>query len=568
MLWNLYIENIAVAKQLEIAWKDGFTVITGQTGAGKSIIIDSLLLLCGAKNGRELVRTGEEKATVSAIFSCNEGTKDRLTELGYPPDENGEIQLSRQITADGRSTAKINRRTVPLSALREVAPMLIGIQTQSERSAFADKSTYAALLDSFADDEAELKEYSAHYAELSSVRAEISELKEAMKQREMMLDILKYQKKEIDAAKLKEDDEEERLLRLRTKLKSIERVAKYSGVVTKALSYSEKGVTAAYLLERAENALGQLSDVLEESEEMAARLANYRYEIIDIAERVRDAMSADDLDNPVEKLTQVENRLSLIEKLEKKYGSTIAEIKEKRAEITAKISDLEEGDLKLSELERKQAKIEEKATEAAAKLSAKRSKAAQILAEEIVSSLRFLDMPKVRFRISVKLMRDSSGALIFKSDGCDDVDFLISVNTGEEMQTLGRVSSGGELSRITLAVKTAMAEKNDSGTLVFDEIDAGVSGSTSERIGILLDKLAKNAQVISVTHSPQIASIAKCHLLIEKSESDGRTESSVREITGEERTVEIARIIGGIKITEKQTAAAREMLSGKRTIVE
>lgn len=568
MLWNLYIENIAVAKQLEIQWKEGFTVITGQTGAGKSIIIDSLLLLCGAKNGRELIRTGEEKATVSAIFSCTNSAKERLRELGYQPDENGEIQLSRQITADGRSTAKINRRTVPVSALREVAPVLIGIQTQSERSAFADKSTYTALLDSFADDEAELREYAAHYAELSAVRGEISELKEAMKQREMMLDILRYQKKEIDAAKLKEDDEEERLLRLRTKLKSVERVAKYSGVVTKALSYSEKGATAAYLLERAEAALNQLSDVIEGAEEMAARLANYRYEIIDISERVRDAMDADDLDNPAEKLTQVESRLSLIEKLEKKYGSTIAEIKAKRAEITAKIADLEEGDLKLSELERKQAQIEEKASEAAAKLSEKRSTAAVTLAEEIISSLKFLDMPKVRFRISVKMMRDSSGSLVFKPDGCDDVDFLISVNTGEEMQTLGRVSSGGELSRITLAVKTAMAEKNDSGTLVFDEIDAGVSGSTSERIGILLDKLSKNAQVISVTHSPQIASIANCHLLIEKSESDGRTESSVREITGEERTAEIARIIGGIQVTEKQTAAAREMLNGKRTVLD
>lgn len=568
MLWNLYIENIAVAKQLEIVWKDGFTVITGQTGAGKSIIIDSLLLLCGAKNGRELIRTGEEKALVSAIFYCNEKTKERLAEIGYPPDENSEIQVSRQITADGRSTAKINRRTVPVSALREVAPILIGIQTQSERSAFADKSTYTALLDSFADDESELAEYTTHYAELTAVRTEIAELKEAMKQREMMLDILRYQKKEIDAAKLKEDDEEERLLRLRTKLKSIERVAKYSGVVTKALSYSEKGATAAYLLERAENALNQLGDVLEDAEEMAARLANYRYEIVDISERVRDAMMADDFDDPVEKLTQVENRLSLIEKLEKKYGSTIAEIKAKRTEITAKIEALEEGDFKLSELEKKQSQIQEKASEIAIKLSAKRASSAQILADEIVASLKFLDMPKVRFRISVKLIRDNSGSLVFKPDGCDDVDFLISVNAGEEMQTLGRVSSGGELSRITLAVKTAMAEKNDSGTLVFDEIDAGVSGSTSERIGILLDKLAKNAQVISVTHSPQIASIADCHLLIEKSEFDGRTESSVREITGEDRTAEIARIIGGIQITEKQTAAAREMLSGNRTLSE
>ena len=560
MLTNLYIENIAVAKQLEINWRDGFTVITGKTGAGKSIIIDSLLLLCGAKNGRELIRTGAEKASVSAIFTLSENARTILGELGYEADENGEVQLSRQITSDGRSTAKINRRTVPVSALREITPALIGIQTQSERSAFADKSTYAPMLDAFADDETELREYAEHYSQLTEVRGEIAALKEAMQQREMMLDILRYQKKEIDAAKLHADDEEERLLRLRTKLQSVERVAKYSSIVTKALSNSDKGATAAYLLERAEAALNQLGDVIEGAEEMASRLANYRYEIIDIAERVRDAMDSDDLENPAEKLTQVENRLSLIEKLEKKYGANIAEIKAKRAEIAAKIADLEEGDLKLSELERKQAEIEERAGKAALALSEKRTAAASVLADEIITSLRFLDMPKVRFRISVVPMRDAVGALVFKPDGCDDVDFLISVNTGEEMQTLGRVSSGGELSRITLAVKTAMAEKNDSGTLVFDEIDAGVSGGTSERIGILLDKLAQNAQVISVTHSPQIASIAGCHLLIEKSEADGRTESSVREITGEERTAEIARIIGGIEVTEKQFAAAREML--------
>jgi len=534
MLSNLYIENIAVAKQLEINWRDGFTVITGKTGAGKSIIIDSLLLLCGAKNGRELIRTGAEKASVSAIFTSSEAVRAKLSELGYEADENGEIQISRQITSDGRSTARINRRAVPISALREITPALIGIQTQSERSAFADKSTYAGMLDAYADDAEELLAYSGQYSRLTEVRSEIAELEEAMQQREMMLDILKYQKKEIDAAKLTADDEEERLLRLRTKLQSIERVAKYSSVVTKALAHSEKGATAAYLLERAEAALTQLGDVIEGADEMAARLANYRYEIIDIAERVRDAMDGDDLENPAEKLTQVENRLSLIEKLEKKYGANIAEIKAKKAEITAKIADLEEGDLKLSELEKKQAEIEAEAGKSALKLSEKRAKAAEKLAEEIITSLKFLDMPKVRFRISVIPMRDAGGALVFKPDGCDDVDFLISVNTGEEMQTLGRVSSGGELSRITLAVKTAMAEKNDSGTLVFDEIDAGVSGGTSERIGILLDRLARNAQVISVTHSPQIASIAGCHLLIEKSETDGRTESSVIEITGEE----------------------------------
>lgn len=560
MLWSLYIENIAVAKRLEISFREGFTVLTGKTGAGKSIIIDSLLLLCGAKNARELIRSGEERATVSALFSVNDSAKAKLLELGYEADENGEIELFRQIGADGRSTAKINRRTVPLSALKEIAPSLIGIQTQSERNSFADKTTYTSLVDSFAETENELLEYKVHYDHVTEIKGQIANLKKAMSQRDMMLDILKYQKKEIDLARLGADDEEEKLIKLRTKLRSFEKVSKYSSVVSKALAYSEKGATAAYLIERAEAALAQLSDVLEDADEMASRLQNYRYEIIDIAERVRDALEDDEIGNPAEKLTQVESRLSVIERVKKKYGETIAEVKAKRTEIANQIADLEDGDFRLSELEKNLAEAEESAIAAAAKITEKRQAAAAHLSEEIAESLRFLDMPKVRFRIAVTPVREN-GKLCFKPDGVDDVDFLISVNTGEEVQSLGKVSSGGELSRITLAIKTALAGKNDSGTIVFDEIDAGVSGGTSERIGMMLKKLSETAQVISVTHSSQIASIADCHLLIEKSETDGRTESSVREITGDDRTAEIARIIGGIDVTEKQTAAAREMLN-------
>lgn len=560
MLWSLSIENIAVAKRLDIDLSKGFTVITGQTGAGKSIIIDSLLLLCGAKNGRELIRTGESRATVTGVFSCDGAAAERLLSIGYPPDENGEISLMRIINADGRSSAKINNRTVPVSLLKEVAPVLLEIQTQSERNTFADKTAYTSILDSFSDNKCELAEYSEVWGELNNVRNEIAELKKAISEREMMLDILKYQKKEIDSARLSADDEEEKLLRLRTRLKSSEKISKYAAVVTKSLAFSEKGATAAYLIERAENALEQLSDAIEGADEMVQKLTNYRYEIIDIAERVKDTLSDDDMANPAEKLTQVESRLSLIEKLERKYGSTIAEIKNKRNEIALKIKDLESGDEKLVELEDKAEELKSKAVAIAAEISRKRICAAKAISEEIVSSLKFLDMPKVRFRISVSPMRDSVGEYALKCDGYDDVDFLISVNTGEEVASLGKVSSGGELSRITLAIKTAMAGKNDSGTLIFDEIDSGVSGGTAEKIGIMLSRLSENAQVISVTHSPQIASIASHHLLIQKNENDGRTESSVREISGDERVSEIARIIGGISVTEKQTAAAREML--------
>ena len=560
MLQYLTIENIAVAKQMEISFRGGFTVVTGRTGAGKSIVIDSLLLLCGAKNGRELIRTGEDRAQVSAIFSCAPAAAEALSRMGYPPDEDGVLQVSRTVNADGRSAARINRKAAPLSALREIAPLLLSVQTQSERNDYADKTGYPALLDAFADDGSERAEYGRLYGEILGLRKKIADQREAMSQREMMLDILKFQKKEIDSAKLSAEDEEEKLTRLRTKLKSIEKVAKYTGIVVRALSDSEKGVTAAYLLERAENALSQLSDTVEDADGMAARLQNYRYEILDIAERVRDALGDDADGDPAEKLTQIEARLAVIEKLERKYGPSIAEIKAKRAEIAGKIADLEDGDFRIAQLEKELAAKETQAAEAAEALRAKRTDAARRLTEEIAGSLRFLDMPKVRFRVALTPLR-GKGAPVFRPDGCDDVDFLISVNAGEELGSLGKVSSGGELSRITLALKAALARENESATLIFDEIDTGVSGGTSERIGIMMKKLSENAQVIAVTHSPQIASIAPCHLLIEKDERDGRTESSVREISGDERTAEIARIIGGIDVTEKQTAAAKEMLA-------
>lgn len=563
MLSSLFIENIAVAKRLSIDFSEGFTVITGQTGAGKSIIIDSLLLLCGSKNAKDLIRSGEERASVSAVFSCSDGEKKALGQIDVFADENGDIELSRSITTDGKSAAKINRRTVPLSVLKSASAVLIGIQTQNERSEFADKSTYTALLDLYAETSAELAEYKAKYDGLLSVRGRINDLKKAMSDREMMLDILRYQKKEIDAAKLTSDDEEDKLVKLRNKIRSLEKVSKYSAVVERALSSNEKGVTAAYLIERAEAAIAQLSDVLDGADDMAAKLESYRYEILDIAERVHDALDDGEIANPAEKLTQIETRLTVIDRLKKKYGSSITEIKQKRDEIASKISDLEDGDFRLAELEKEESEAEKRASEAAERLSVKRRAAGETLSREILKSLVYLDMPKVRFRITVDPMKEN-GKYVFRADGYDDVDFLISVNVGEDIGSLGKVSSGGELSRITLAVKTAFAGKSGAGCLIFDEIDTGVSGATSEKIGKLLSRLADGTQVISVTHSPQIASIASCHLLIEKNEHDGRTESHIREITGDERVAEIARIIGGVSVTEKQTAAAAEMLKNNK----
>ncbi len=558
MLKNLSITNVAVAKALDLEPDAGFTVLTGETGAGKSIIIDCLGLLCGGKGGREMIRTGEQKAVISGIFdSLSTETLAVLEELGVTPDENGELEIQRTISADGKSGVKINRRPCPLSVLKEAGPYLIQIQTQDERTQLADKSAYTAMLDGYAQSEPLLTAYREVYARLKAKRQEITDLREAMRERTMLLDILKYQLQEIDSAKLNADDEEERLLKLRTKCKNAERVRKYSSLVYRTLEQNEKGLSAADLLERAEVALEQLSDVLDDAAEMAKQLENYRYEIIDIADRVHKILDDDELDNPENKLTNIESRLYTIDRLKKKYGATIPEIKEFRRVTAAKIDDMESGDMKLRELEKEEAAIMAEAAACAESLHECRVKAAEKLAENILDDLMFLEMPKVRFSVQVvkRLQKEDQ----FTADGWDDVDFLLSVNPGEAMQSLGKVASGGELSRVMLAMKASVSDQ--TGTVVFDEIDTGVSGSTSERIGILLKKLSEKSQVLAVTHSPQVAAQADTHIAIRKQVDGERAESSVHVLSHEERIEELARIIGGIDVTETQRKTAREMLS-------
>ncbi len=561
MLRSLYIENIAVAREIDITWNDGFSVLTGETGAGKSVMIDSLEMLAGGKIGREVIRSGEEKATVTGLFEVTDSRgAEVLRDLGYPPDENGELLVTRTLTADGRSTCKVNRRAISLSVLREVGEVLLSIQSQNARSDIYRKSEYIRMLDEFADVSGKLEAYRDRYEALLRKKNEIEELKKELADRNMMLDILKYQQKEIDGAKLNTPDEDERLIKLRTKIKGYERITKCANLTYKALVYNEKGATATYLIDRAIAAVNQLSDVYEDADETVQKLESYKYELMDIGERIHDIISDDMPEDPERQLNAIESRLSQIDRLKRKYGSTIEEIRTFREGLVKKIDDLESGELRISELEREYEDIKKEALALALEMSEIRCDVAAKLSGDIAESLRFLDMPKVKFSIAVTRPRDKNGGYTPGPDGMDDVDFLIATNPGEPMQSLGKIASGGESSRVMLALLVSLTGKKGSGTIVFDEIDTGVSGSTSERIGILLKKLSEKIQVISVTHSPQIASLADTHYLIKKHEAGGRAESTVTEIEGDARTAEIARIIGGISVTEKQMETAREML--------
>ncbi len=559
MLSSLYIENIAVARRMSVDFSGGFTVITGETGAGKSVMIDALSLVSGGKSGREMIRSGESAALVSAVFSGVDPSP-LMKEAGVQPDENGDIEIRRTLTADGRSTVKIGGRTVPISLLREIAPSLLSIQSQSEARNLLDASFHLQMLDEYADTEAILTEYRGVYSRFVSLRASLDALRDSLREKNMLTDILKYQLKEIDSAKLSDPNEDEKLTVLRTKIKNIERIQKYSGFVYHALAQNDKGASAAVLLQKSAQALRQLADVMPEAEALAARLDSYRYEIADIGETVYAMLADGEITNPEAQLNTIETRLSQIERLKRKYGETITDILAFRKETAAKLSDMESGEEKIAEIESEICSVRRALSGITQRIHEKRIAAAETIGRLISETLAYLDMPKVRFVADVRRLFDTGGEEIFGPSGSDEVTFLIATNPGEPPMPLGKIASGGEMSRVMLALQSVLNSKSGAQTVIFDEIDAGVSGGTSEKIGLKLKEISEAVQVLCVTHSPQIASLADTHLRIVKTVTDGRAESAVETLDADGRVAEIARIIGGVSVTETQRDAAREMI--------
>ncbi len=561
MLYSLHIENIAVAKSIDIEFENGFNVLTGETGAGKSIIIDSIGLILGAKGSRELIRQGSEKAVVSALFSnpC-ESVYALCDEYGIDYDREDLFSVSRMISVDGKSVAKINSRTVSLAQLKSIGVYLINIHGQNENHIFMNKANHILLLDEFAACDKVLDSYLALYSKLTSLKNEITSLREMSKQKDMMIDILNYQVAEITSAKLKDEEEEEKLSELRTKLKEAEKIIKQSSNVYKVICKNDSGISVTYLIDKAIESLIKLADVEPEVSEMAEKLTSYKYEITDIADRARELSSFGGIDDPEQELQNVEARLMLIQKLKKKYGSSITEIIKFKQDAEEKLKAFERGEEKIEELSVEYKKIYQNALETAEKLHEIRCNGAKRLGNTIKEALEFLDMPKVMFEIKVA-KNSSNGKTTLSSLGMDDVEFMIATNPGEELAPMNKIASGGELSRIMLAMKSAMSDKNGAQTVIFDEIDTGVSGSTSQKIGIKLRAIASNTQTICVTHSPQIAALADSHFFIKKVEIDNRAQAQIELLSDEKRIAEIARIIGGINVTDKQFAAARELIN-------
>ncbi len=552
MLVSLHIENVAVIKKIDIDLLAGFTVLTGETGAGKSIIIDSINLLLGSRPSREMIRSGEETAVVSAFFTdISQANLLSLSELGAEPDEEGSIFIQRTLSADGRTTNKINGRTVSVSLMRETGNLLINVHGQHENQKLLDTTKHIEYLDKYAGNDPLAAAYAESYGKLNEIKRNLSELYRNEKEKAAMTEMLKYQISEIDSAHLKPNEDEELEIQ-KKRIQNIEKTEKQAKIIYDSLYGGDKSLSACQQIDRAVLALKQISDMYSGFEDSIEKLLNFRYEIEDVAVRAND-LKDDDAVNPSAALDRLEAKLEVISRLKRKYGATIDEILNFRLKAADRLEEFETSEDKIRKLNIAYEIAEKEAVSCAELLTESRKTAAAELAGKITEELAFLEMEKVYFSIEVRRSQLSRS-------GGDDVEFMISTNPGEPVKPLGKIASGGELSRVMLAIKSVLADRENTETLIFDEIDTGISGRTSHKIGIKLKQTSAVSQVLCVTHSAQIAALAHNHLYVSKTECGGRVETEVSLLDFKGRVNEIARIMGGAEITGKLLDTAAEML--------
>ncbi len=553
MLSALHITNIAVIKSCDIEFSPGFNALTGETGAGKSMIIDSISLLTGARSARELVRSGEDHAMVSAYFSdISESNKRAIADLGVECDEDGGIFVQRDIYSDGRSKARLNSRVVPASLLRNVLKYLINIHGQHDNQTLLDDTRHLSLLDAYLAERIDLTEYLSVYNALRDAQKALSSLNMDDAEKQRLIDLYKYQLDDIDSAKLRRGEEEE-LEERKLKIKNLERISKNVSVVYRALYHNSKGTSACQLIDMAKKSIENLTDIFPKGEEYLDKLEEISSELTDIAETYYDMRDAE-VENPDAALDVIEGRLYTINRLKRKYGKSIDEILDYRDKTAEALDSIELSEIQTEEYQKQIASLTEKAEKLALRLTDIRKEGAKNLEGEIMAELCYLDMDKVRFSVDIKPCELSS-------TGSDDICFLISTNPGETPKPLSKIASGGELARIMLAMKTVFAKKEGTQTLIYDEIDTGISGKTAQKHGFKLKASGEYAQVLCVTHSAQVASASDNHLFIEKNQIGDRVETTVRPLDEDERIREIARIMGGSEITEKLLSSAKELIN-------
>lgn len=561
MLSSVHIENIALINRLDIDFSDGFTVFTGETGAGKSILIDSINMVSGARMTKDIIRTGTERCTVGAVFSdIGEGAVNKLSEYGIDVDEDNSLMVQRTMNIEGKSVCKINGRTVSQSMLKSVCSELINIYGQHEFYSLTDPTVHIEYVDSFANCDDLKRQYGEQYNKLCEIREKIRSLKINESEKMQRTDFLRFQVNEISSAKLRVG-EEEKLNEEKTQILNYEKI---SSAAQKAymLLYGSDKRNAYTCLNTAIEYIDELADIIPSLKADSEKLNDYIYEIRDIAEKVI-ACKPDLSDEPTVILDNIEERLDVIYRLKKKYNLTVEEILAHLEKIESELRDTEDSDETVKRLEAEYAAEKKALSETAAVLTSKRKAAAGVLEKEIKEQFAFLDMPDVMFKTDFRVPHDAVDG--FLPNGADEVEFLISTNKGEPLKPMAKIASGGELSRIMLAIKSVLALNDNISTIIFDEIDTGISGKTSRKVGINLKKLSKAIQVFCVTHSAQVASLATNHYKIEKKLVDERMETHVTQLDGTDREEEIARILGGIDLTETVKRTAAELIEqGKK----
>ena len=551
MLRLLHIENIAVIEQAEIVFEDGFNVMTGETGAGKSIVIDAISAILGERAYRDMIRTGTSRAAVRAIF-------DRVPELpwfaenGVPYD--AETDIRRELTADGKNLCRVNGTAVTVGVLKKLGVQLINIHGQHDSAALFDEAQHLTVLDSFAEDEAERAAYAERYEAVRALRREIDRLSMDESEKLRRMESLQYQIDELTKAHLRPGEEEE--LEARRKLmQNAEKLSDGLHEASACLDGDSQTDGAATLLGQAERALARLARIDDQLAPLQETVADLMYRVRDCAEQVAEQVDA--LSFSEAELDDVEQRLDILHRLHRKYGPTCEEMLAYLEKAKNELDEIEFSSDRVEQLKKKLRAAEQAAQEAALVLRERRKRAGEQLSARICSELAELDMKKVEFS-SVFTETELTPL------GADAVAFYMTANAGEALKPLSKVASGGELARIMLALKNVLAERDRVPTLIFDEVDTGVSGRAAQRVAEKLLAVSRTKQVLCVTHLPQLAALADTHFRIAKREADGRTYTSVTPLDFEGRRQELARIIGGASITETTLQSAGEMLKQRQ----
>ena len=551
MLISLYIDNVAVIEHSDFMLKKGFNVMTGETGAGKSIIIDSINAILGERTSRELIRHEATSARVTALFSePSQRVVTTMEELGVALEEDGNLLIQRELNADGKSICRINGRPVTASIVRSIGQHLINIHGQHENQALLSPQLHIHYIDSMGNLAPDLEEYRKIYAQAVALKKELMAMETDVSEKTRRMDLLRYQIEELEGAQLRVGEREE-LLEQKNRFLNMEKIASSITAAKEAISGGDASEGALQQLEQANEALKTICRFVPELQEVSDDLQEVVYRTEDIAAGLRE-FSADEEFDPGT-LETIEARLDEIYRLSLKYGNDEQEMLEYLEKSREELQKINVSDERKAELEEEYHACAVNARDHALRLSEKRRKTAEKFIDEVQKELTFLDMPSVR--ISVEQERTKLNSL-----GCDGIQFLIATNPGEEMKPLAKIASGGELSRIMLAIKSVLADKDDIDTLIFDEVDTGISGKAAQKVGQKLHETANHRQVICVTHLAQIAAQADHHLLIEKRTVDGKANTQVRALSYDERKKELARIMNGGELTDLQLQTAEEML--------